>query len=524
MPPRPPLSGAAEPAGAPVRPLLGGSIAAVVILVALLTGLRFWAAGAFGLAADEAYYWIWSRHLALGYFDHPPMVAVLIRASTAVFGDGEFGIRWLSVLLGAAASLGVWRLVWRITDDRRLALAGAALVQGTLFLGAGAMLVTPDTPLVLFWTLALLALVEVWRTGQGAWWLAAGLAIGLAFVSKYTAVFLGAGVLIWLVAVPELRRWFLSPWTYAGGALCLAVMAPTLWWNLAAGGASLTKQFGRAVPHAFDPRFVPEFVAGQAALLTPLIGLLVLWGLWVISRDAMRTRAAGPVLLAATTLPLVAYLVWYGLFDRVQGNWTACLLPASIAAAVIGAAHPPAWAPGRLLIAVSTRFGLVVGIVIGLLVVGHAAWRIVPIAVDPTNQLFGWADVAARVERAAAEEGAVAIGVGSYTLNAELRYYGSGRPPVFQLNERARYLMEPEPDVALLRRGPLLVVVENRREAQVLAALRGRFRSVQRAGSVERHWRAPLIAVFGSTYVDTLFLFKVADPVGEGFPDIGTLR
>ncbi|WP_168201760.1 glycosyltransferase family 39 protein [Phreatobacter aquaticus] len=494
------------------------------MLVALLSGIRFWAAGALGLAADEAYYWIWSRNLALGYFDHPPMVAVLIRASTAVFGDSELGIRWIAVLLGALASLGVWRLVFRLTGSMRAALAGAALVQGTLFLGAGSMLVTPDTPLVLFWTLALLALVELWRTGRGAWWIAIGLAIGLAFISKYTAVFLGLGVLIWLAVVPELRRWFASPWTYAGGAVCLAVMAPTLWWNVSAGGASLTKQFGRAVPQAFDPRFVPEFVAGQAALLTPLIGLLVLWGLWVVVRDAVRNRAAGEVLLAATTLPLVAYLVWYGLFDRVQGNWTACLLPASITAAVIGALKLPAWRPARIALTISMRGSVVVGVVLGLLVMAHAAWRIVPLAADPTSQLSGWADVAAKLEKAAVEQGAVAIGVGSYTLNAQLRYYGSSVPPVVQLNERARYLMEPTPDVALLRRGPILVVAENRREAQVLAALRARFRSVERAGSVERHWRMPLIAVFGGSYVDTLFLFKVADPIGDGFPDIGPLR
>jgi 4-amino-4-deoxy-L-arabinose transferase-like glycosyltransferase len=492
--------------------------------VALLSGIRFWAAGTLGLAADEAYYWIWSRNLALGYFDHPPMVALLIRASTAVFGDSEFGIRWLSVLLGALASLGVWRLIFRLTDDGRAALAGAALVQGTLFLGAGSMLVTPDTPLVLFWTLALLALVELWRTGRGECWLAAGFAIGLAFISKYTAVFLGLGVLVWLAAVPDLRRWFVSPWTYGGGALCLAVMAPTIWWNVSAGGASLTKQFGRAVPQAFDPRFVPEFLVGQAALLTPLIGLLVLWGLWVVTRDAVRQRSPGEVMLAATTLPLVAYLVWYGLFDRVQGNWTACLLPASIAAAVIGAMKLPAWRPAKLVLAASMRAGVVVGVALGLFVTAHAVLRIVPMAADPTSQLFGWADVAAKVEKTATEQGVVAIGVGSYTLNAQLRYYGSSHPPVVQLNERARYLMEATPDIGVLRGGPILVVAENRREAQVLAALRGRFRSVERVGSVERHWRVPLIAIFGGSYVDTLFLFKVADPTGDGFPDIGPLR
>ena len=516
-----PSSGVADVAAAP-RPLGAGGAGTVVALVFALTIIRLWAAGSLGLAADEAYYWLWSKNLSFGYFDHPPMVAVLIRASTAVFGDTEFGIRWLSVLLGSAASLGVWRLVWRLTDDRAAALVGAALVQATLFLGAGAMLVTPDTPLVLFWTLALLALVEVWRSGNGAWWLAVGLAVGLAFVSKYTAVFLGLAILAWLALVPELRRWFRSPWPYAGGLLCLAVMAPVVWWNLAQGGASLTKQFGRAVPTAFDPRFVPEFLAGQAALLTPLIGILVLWGLWIVIGRSLRDRAAGAVLIAVSVLPLVAYLVWYGLFDRVQGNWTACLLPASIAAAaVFGQALPQTpWLAAVLRFC--WRWSVVSGVVLGLFVVAHAAFRLAPLAVDPTGQLHGWPAAARAVEQAAERSGAGTIGTASYTTTAHLRFYGPGTLPVVQLGERLRYAMEPAPDAAALATRPVLVVAESRRADEVAARLGRLYRSVEPAGHVDRLWRER----FGlSARMDRLHLFIAREPmVAGGVPDLAAAQ
>jgi 4-amino-4-deoxy-L-arabinose transferase-like glycosyltransferase len=499
-----------------LRPVWAGSARAVLLLVAVLTVLRLWAAGALGLAADEAYYWMWSKNLSFGYFDHPPMVAVLVRASTAVFGDTEFGIRWLSVLLGAAASLGVWRLVWRLTGDRAAATAGAGLVQATLFLGAGALLVTPDTPLVLFWTLALLALVEVWRTGKGVWWLAAGLSVGLAFVSKYTAVFLGLAILLWIVLVPELRRWLRSPWPYAGGTLCLLVMAPVLWWNIAHGGASLTKQFGRAVPKAFDPRFVPEFIAGQAALLTPLVGVVVLWGLWVAARRTLREREPGAVLITVSVLPLLAYFVWYGLFDRVQGNWTACLLPASIAVAVIGARAQPAAPALAAIVRVSLRWSVVTGVLLGLFVIGHAAFRLAPLAIDPTGQLHGWRAAAAAVESAAGRTGAGTIATASYTTTAHLRFYGSGRPPVVQFGERLRYAMEPEPDAAAIASRPVLVAVESRREAEVVARLGRFYRVVEPAGRVERLWRPR----FGLTdRIDSLALYLVREPRAPGLPD-----
>jgi 4-amino-4-deoxy-L-arabinose transferase-like glycosyltransferase len=521
MLPRPHSSGAAEPSRFDPLPIGAGSPAAVVALVAVLTIIRLWVAGTIGLSADETYYWIWSKSLAFGYLDHPPLVAVLIRASTAVFGDTPFGIRWLSVLLGAAASLGAWRFVLQLSGDRRAALAAAGLIQATLFIGVGTMLVTPDTPLVLFWMLALLALGQVLVTGRGAWWLAVGLAVGLAFISKYTTVFLGLGILIWLVLVPELRRWFVSPWPYAGGVVCLLVIAPVVTWNLLHGGASLTKQFGRAVPHAFDPRFVPEFIAGQAALLTPLIGILVLVGLVVATQRTWMRRDAAAGLVVATTLPLVVYLVWYGLFDRVQGNWTACLLPATMAAAVMGAT-PRQGALGAL-VRVSMRYAVVTGVAIGLFVMAHAQWRILPLNPDPTSQLFGWRAAVAAVEQVAADKGAATIGTGSYTMSGEFRFHGQGGLPVVQLNERLRFAMEPEPDIARLRARPILVVAEIRRDREMFDALKRSFRSVERVGSVERSWRAPLLSPSASAVVDKLSLFLVADPVGEGFPDIGSL-
>ena len=69
------------------------------VAVAILLLLRLVVAGMLPLSADEAYYWLWSRHLAAGYYDHPPAIAFLIRAGTALFGDTAFGVRLFAVLL-----------------------------------------------------------------------------------------------------------------------------------------------------------------------------------------------------------------------------------------------------------------------------------------------------------------------------------------------------------------------------------------------------------------------------------------
>ena len=75
---------------------------------------------------------------------------------------------------------------------------------------------------------------------------AVGAAVGAALLSKYTALFFGPVILIWLLAVPELRRWLKSPWPYLGGLVALAIFSPVLIWNADHHWVSFAKQFGRA--------------------------------------------------------------------------------------------------------------------------------------------------------------------------------------------------------------------------------------------------------------------------------------
>ena len=208
-----------------------------------LTALRLVAAAALPLSGDEAYYWVWSHALAPGYLDHPPMVALWIRAGTELAGQGALGVRLLGPVSAAVGTLLLARAAEALLPGS--GVPAAALFNGTLLLGAGAVTMTPDTPLVFFWTLAAWALARLLATGQGAWWLAVGAASGLALDSKYTGGFLGVGIVLWLAWVPGLRHWFRSAWLWAGGAAAAALFAPVLAWNAAHGWVSLAKQGGR---------------------------------------------------------------------------------------------------------------------------------------------------------------------------------------------------------------------------------------------------------------------------------------
>lgn len=303
-----------------------------------LTALRLLVAATAPLAPDEAYYWIWSRALAPGYLDHPPMIALWIAAGTAIADDTALGVRLLGPVGAALGSLALWD-AGRKLFDARAGLAAALLLNATLLLGVGSVTATPDTPLILFWTFALWAVVRAEHSGDGRWWLVVGAFAGAALLSKYTAVLLGFGLVLWLLGW---RRGVLAtPWPWLGGAVAVLCFAPVIAWNAAHGWASFAKQGGRAADGGGQAlKHLGELLGAQAGLATPIVLVLCVAGAVLAAR---RIREPVFALLATLTLPGAALFVWQATGDRVQGNWPAILYPSAALAAGALAGRWQAW-------------------------------------------------------------------------------------------------------------------------------------------------------------------------------------
>ncbi len=311
------------------------------LLAAVIGGLtlvRLAVAAWMPLAPDEAYYWVWSHALAPGYLDHPPMVALWIKAGTLLAGQTALGVRLLGPLAAAVAS-------WLLFDAARLLFPGSragvwavVLLNASLLLGVGSIIMTPDSPLLFFWTAALWAMARLIAGGSGGWWLAAGVSAGLALDSKYTALFLWIGIGGWSLVVPSgrawLRRW--QPW--AACLIGLLLFSPVAAWNAAHDWAGFVKQGGRV--DDWQPMralgFLGELIGGQIGLATPLVWALCMAGLAAAVRHAWRGRDPAWSLLAALSLPPVLVFLQHATGGRVQGNWPAIIYPAlAIAAAAL---------------------------------------------------------------------------------------------------------------------------------------------------------------------------------------------
>ncbi|MDR3466340.1 MAG: glycosyltransferase family 39 protein [Xanthobacteraceae bacterium] len=462
----------------------------LAVVVAALVAARLLAAALTPLTYDEAYYWTWSQHLAGGYYDHPPMVALVIRLGTLIAGDSEFGVRLVSVLLALPMSWAIWRATALLFRDDAIAASATLLLNATLMVAAGTLIVTPDAPLLVASTFVLYALAKVLDTGRGAWWLGVGLAVGLALVSKYTALLFGVGILAWLVAVPELRRWLRSPWPYLGGGVAFAVFAPVIAWNAQHQWVSFIKQLGRARVDSLTLRFFGEMIPAQIGFATPLVFVLGVMGLAALMRGADGTRPAR-ALVNAMFWPIALYFTWHSLHSRVEANWFGPVYPPFAVAAAV-AAHRTWGIRARRVADVCRRWAIPGGVTLWLaLVVQSDTGVLSGYRRDPTVKTIGvgWRELAAGIDAVRRENGVGCVLGPDYGTTAWLKFYLPHDVCVESRIQRIRWVNMPQPDPVLLA-GKLLFVDEVRADGQ--AALRRQYAHFEKLTVLPRK-RGPLV-------------------------------
>jgi len=415
---------------------------------------------------------------------------------TSLFGDTPFGVRMGAILCSVAATWFVWRAAADFSEDERAGARAALWFNLTLMVAVEMLAATPDAPALLASAAFLYALVRVRGTSDGRWWLIAGIAGGLALLSKFTAFFLAAGALGWTIADPKARHWLVSPWTYSGVLVALLLYTPNLVWNAEHGWSTYLFQFGRVNQGQFDPRYLVEFFAAQIGLCSPFIFVLGVLGL------ARVTRQQNLRLLAAMLWPAIAYFLLHALHDRVQANWPSFLLPPfSIAAVAAGGAD---WSGvSRALATYARRAATPVAAAILVLAYAQALFGIVPMGgSDPLSRLLGVGleDVAARVDAVRAKSRAHAVLVTDYGSAGWFAFYLPSHAPIVAANESERWTFSREAARALLSE-PLLYVAEAKRDEH--EALAKHFGHVVPLGEVARKRSNLVIARY--------ILYRVSD-------------
>jgi 4-amino-4-deoxy-L-arabinose transferase-like glycosyltransferase len=466
---------------------------AVAALIAAMTVLRVVYASLIDLRTDEAYYWTWSKESVLSFLDHPPMIAWFIRFGTAIFGDTNLGVRFAGILAMLVTQLLLADIVRRVTHDFRAVVLAVLMPEAALYYGLLMAKLSPDIALIPFSVAMVWALVRLHESGDGRWWLAAGLFAGLALLSKFTAVMVVPAVAAFMLVPDWRRRWLRSPYPWAAVLIAVTVFLPVLIWNAQHEWASFRFQFVRATAtHELSLRTVGDYIGLQFGLVGFILLPVVLSGLALTAWRGYRRGDAVAVLLSTAVIVPFGYFFWKSLTLRVGDTWPMFMWPIGFAAAAINIAMLPregfpAWMVQSTI--AWANAAIVSGIAFVVLVFLYyvvAPWNFIGKA-DPIGGEAGYEQVVDRAQAQLQKTGATWIATTDYRTYAMLRWFFRDRVPVIQINERGRFIGFRDPGVNLIRGHTGLYVA---REPDNAIALWDSTTAVREPlERVERSWR-----------------------------------
>jgi 4-amino-4-deoxy-L-arabinose transferase-like glycosyltransferase len=388
----------------------------VIFVLALLAARLI--ANAFArtdLVVNEAQYWSWSRELAFGYFSKPPLIAWLIRGTTELCGNGETCLRSFPPILFAIATWFVF-LTGRALYSARAGFWSAIVFNTLPLIAFLAGAVTPDVPLLLFWSIALYFWTMLIERKSMAWVVALGLTIGAALLAKYAMAYFPLCMACQAMLSAEARETLRGRWGLIILLLALAVIAPNLYWNYAQSFVTFhhtadSAGWGRHDAHLWQ--FV-QFLLSQFLVYGPVLFFMLLWIGAVAIRGRVDRRV---VMLLAFSLPILTLIAVQSLIARTHANWTAPVAPAASILVM-------AWLLERQR---RVLFGATVAtnaLATAAMLIGPALPPgVFPAKSDPFARATGWKDVAASVRQQLAKDGYRALAVDGRDLAAELLYY-----------------------------------------------------------------------------------------------------
>lgn len=394
----------------------------------LLSILRLAVIGKIGLTIDEAHYFTYTKYLSLSYFDHPPMIAYLIKISSFIFPSTEFAVRFPAVLIFFLSSWILFACTEKLYDEKTAFIGSLLLNVLPVFSFFGAVISVPDSPLALFWLLSLFSFIKIIETSKGKFWYLFGVSVGFAMLSKYNAILLPINAILFLILSKKHRFWFSKKEPYLAACISFTMFLPVIVWNIqnnwASFGFQLNHGFGSLLPK-FSFNLLIKALGAQVGYISPFIFFTFIVAAYLCLKEAFKTKNTAPLLIVCFSLPILFLFNFIAMFNEILPHWpTMGYLVLSIYAASMTLKF---W--NKKCFKIYSYLSWAFALLMIIIVVLHILYAIVPIKsflsqnqiddihhgiseaerIDLTNEVYGWQIIGNEIKKV----------LSSYPLNEE---------------------------------------------------------------------------------------------------------
>lgn len=333
---------------------------------------------------DEAYYWLWSHHLELSYYDHPPMVAYFIKIFT-LFGDSVWQIRLVNIFCFLGGGFFIFKTALYLFDEKTALYAFLIFIFSPA-VTMGFTITTPDSPLILFWAASLYFAAKAFFEEKTKYFIIAGALGGAALLSKYTGILLFVGYFIFILTYkPKL---FLSKKLYLAIIFGLIVFSPVIIWNVQNDFSSFLFQYYHGTSTGNESiGFMHdlELFGGAFGIFGPVFFTLLLY--IFTQKEAYKNDRLFFVL--SITLFTIGFFLYKGLYKKMELNWVA---PAFASASIVVGYFIAKYDMKKTFI-----WGIALSILIGSVVRFPLLFGLEG-ARNPHNRLFGQEELAKHIQ------------------------------------------------------------------------------------------------------------------------------
>jgi 4-amino-4-deoxy-L-arabinose transferase-like glycosyltransferase len=337
------------------------------------------------ITPDEAYYFAWARHPDFSYLDHPPFVAWLMTLGIPLW-KSVLTVRWPGVVLSHLGYLPWFGILKRLKfSDRAQFYWFLSVLLGPLT-GLGSFIITPDIPLMFFWSVAMWALIWTMEKPEIPRWLVVGLAVGLGLLSKYMMVLFFPAALLWLFWQGDFKE-LKKPGPWVALSVALLLFTPVIYWNYTNHFASFAFQTKHGLTaEDFKWRWPFEFMGSQMGLINPL---LLIIGMWVLFQKPWRSQPQLKFLATFAALPFVFFVIT-SFRARAEANWAVCAFPSFLALVMVVVDKPEYFKPWRPVV----KTALTLAAIFATLIITHAIhpWLPIPKEKDHTRIMREWSE------------------------------------------------------------------------------------------------------------------------------------